>query len=171
MNKLDELEKLVKLKEQGILTEEEFTKEKKKLFSDDFTNKEELIYEGKPTIFYNINQIFLALLSGGILFIYYWLKSITRKYKMTSQRVIITEGIFSKTTKNVELYRLDDFAVNYPITMRILGFGILIIRSSDRETPNLNIVGIKELDKIAEKLRECSLSERERRGIKVWTKA
>jgi hypothetical protein len=45
------------------------------------------------------------------------------------------------------------------------------LRSTDRTTPEIRLYGVPDLATLAERLRECALRERERRGVKVWTQA
>ncbi len=129
--------------------------------------EEKIIFEGHPDIIYS----FSVYLSLFILFPYYWYKRIMIKYRITSQRIRIETGIINRKIENIELYRIDDFELAYPILMRILGYGILIIKSTDRNAPVINLYGLPNAEAIYEKLRECSLRERQRRGIKVFANA
>jgi hypothetical protein len=79
--------------------------------------------------------------------------------------------LFSKTRYNVELFRIDDYEYLRPLAMRIVGKSALVLKSSDRDIPDLIIKAIPDLDRLGEQLRECGLRERERRGIKVWANA
>jgi hypothetical protein len=53
----------------------------------------------------------------------------------------------------------------------MLGYGILQLRSSDRSTDNLRIVGLPDVDALAEQLRSCVLAERARPGVRAHTEA
>ena len=83
----------------------------------------------------------------------------------------IERGVFSKSRQDTELYRIDDIALEQPLGMRMLGHAILVLRSTDRSTPEIRLYGVRGLPALADKLRECALRERERRGVKVWTQA
>lgn len=134
-------------------------------------NIEKILFEGNPALFFDLVQILWSIVTGGFLLFYYYFKSKTTKYIISTQRIQVIEGLFSKYQKNVEIFRFDDFSVNQPFGMRILGYSELVVDSSDRETPRLVISGIKDAKNIAEILRKCSIDERDRRGIKVWAKA
>ena len=46
------------------------------------------------------------------------------------------------------MFRVDDFQLVFPVSMRMFGYGILLIQSSDRDVPNLAVLGIKNVEKI-----------------------
>jgi hypothetical protein len=52
-----------------------------------------------------------------------------------------------------------------------VGHAVLWLRSTDRSTPYRRMSGVPGLAALAETLRQAALRERERRGVKVWTKA
>jgi len=133
--------------------------------------EEHVIFEGRSAAIFSFGRLCIAILTVGIGWIVYKIQALATKYTLTSQRIQIEKGIFSKKMSTVELYRVDDFDVEFPFNMRIMGYGQLRIRSSDRETPDITLKGIKDITQIYEALRESNLLERERRGVKVWADA
>lgn len=133
--------------------------------------KERDLFIGHPAAIYKISQYFWIIITLGLAALLYWLRSISTRYELTTQRLKIEKGLLSKVRSNVEIFRIDDFELVHPIGMRLLGYGALRVKSSDRNIPDLFIYGIKEIDSLYEKLRESSLRERERRGVKVWANA
>jgi hypothetical protein len=113
----------------------------------------------------------LAILTLGIGGLCYWLASLSTRYGDHDAAGESRRGVFSKSRQDVELYRIDDIALERPIGMRLLGHGILILRSTDRSTPDLRLYGVRGIDSLAETLRTCALRERERRGVRVWAQA
>ena len=132
---------------------------------------EKNIFIGNPAPIYTLSHWFWIIITVGLGYLYFFILSKTTKFYISTQRIKIERGIFSKTKNSVELFRIDDFDLIHPIGMRILGFGALHVKSSDRNVPNIYIYGLKEIDRLFEQLRECSLRERERRDIKVWANA
>jgi|GEM_PF-326668 len=132
---------------------------------------EKNIFIGNPAVIYSIGQWFWIVITLGLAALIYWIRSISTKYQITTQRIKVVKGIFSKATNNIELYRIDDFDVYHPFTMRILGYGVLELKSSDRNAHDFYIYGLKNVDNLYEELRSNALNERERRGIKVWANA
>ena len=133
--------------------------------------EEHVVYEGRSAAMYSFGRLFIAIITVGIGWLIYKIQAVSTKYTLTTQRIQIEKGIFSKKRSTVELFRVDDFDVEFPFSMRIMGYGQLRIRSSDRETPDITLKGIRQIDAIYEALREANLMERERRGVKVWADA
>jgi uncharacterized membrane protein YdbT with pleckstrin-like domain len=132
---------------------------------------ERVLFSGRPAALYSVGRWLLAIVTLGIAGICYWLASLSTRFEITTQRVRIERGVFSKSRQDTELYRIDDIALEQPLGMRMLGHAILYLRSTDRSTPELRLYGVPGLADLAEKLREAALRERERRGVKVWTQA
>ncbi len=80
----------------------------------------------------------LAVVLGIIPLIYMfykWLVIHTNKYKITTERVFYTTGIFSKKTDTLELYRVKDIEVYEPFWQRMFKLGNIELRSSDETNP------------------------------------
>jgi len=132
---------------------------------------EKTLFSGRPAALYSLGRWVLTLLTLGIAGLCYWIASLSTRFEITTQRVRIERGVFSKSRQDTEIYRIDDITLEQPFGMRVLGHAILFLRSTDRSTPEIRLYGVPGLAALAEKLRECSLRERERRGVKVWTQA
>ncbi|PIY07753.1 MAG: hypothetical protein COZ18_15705 [Flexibacter sp. CG_4_10_14_3_um_filter_32_15] len=74
-------------------------------------------------------------------------------YTLTSERLIIKKGILTRTTDEIELYRIKDIRLIEPILQRLLGLSIVEITSSDRSNPNLSLAGIKKGDELRNTMR------------------
>ena len=129
------------------------------------------LFVGRPAVLWSLGQWVITVLTVGIALPFYWLRAISTRYRITTQRIQIERGILSKTRSNLELFRIDDHQFLRPLGMRVVGHAMLVLKSSDRNTPDLVLRGIPGLDGLSETLRECGLRERERRGIKVWANA
>ena len=92
-----------------------------------------------------------------------WLKRV--------ERTGFEQGLFSTIKASVELFRIDDFDIHRPFGMRVLGYSMLHLRSSDPDLSTVVITGIPNLEALADQLRECSLKERTRRKITTFVKA
>lgn len=132
---------------------------------------ERILFSGRPAALYSIGRWVLTILTLGIAGLFYRIASLATRFEITTQRVRIERGVFSKSRQDTELYRIDDIALEQPLGMRMVGHAILVLRSTDRSTPEVRLYGVPGLDALAEKLRDGALRERERRGVKVWTKA
>lgn len=129
------------------------------------------LFVGHPATIYSVSQWLLVVITLGIAFLVYWLRSHSLKYTITTQRVRMERGLLSKTTDNVELFRIDDFGIEKPFGMRLLGHCRLHLRSSDPSFPAGVVYGIPDLEALADTLRECSLRERTRRRVTTFVEA
>jgi hypothetical protein len=129
------------------------------------------LFVGHPAIIYSLSQWFLIVITLGIAWIVYWIKSRSLTYIVTTQRIQVERGLFSTIKASVELFRIDDFDIHRPFGMRMLGHSMLHLRSSDPDLATVVIYGIPDLDRLADTLRECSLRERTRRKITTFVKA
>lgn len=65
-----------------------------------------------------------------------WLVVKNHKYKVTSERIFYTTGIFSKKTEALELYRVRDVDMYEPFWQRLFKLGNVSLTTSDKTTPN-----------------------------------
>jgi membrane protein YdbS with pleckstrin-like domain len=121
-------------------------------------------------------HIILYMILGAILVcvfvcLNYYFKSLGTHYLITTQRIKLERGALSKVQESLELFRIDHFELRQPIGSRMLGFASLHLFSSDAELENFTLYGMHGLDALADKLRECQLRERTRRGLTTFVKA
>lgn len=132
---------------------------------------EQPIFVGHPAVIYTVWQWLAVVVTLGIAYGFYWVRSISTTYEVTSQRVRVERGIFSKVKESVELFRIDHFDLLKPLGMRLAGQCILHLRSSDPGFPSVRIYGVPELEKLGDRLREFSLQERTRRKVTTFVQA
>jgi hypothetical protein len=126
---------------------------------------ERALYTGHPAVIYSAWQWIAVILTLGLAYIYYWIQSLAITYKITSQRIKIERGVLAKTTDSVELFTIEHFDLHQTFGMRLAGYSALHLRSSDPEFHTVPVYGIKNMEQLADTLRECSLRERTRRRI------
>src|SRR5262245_51437586 len=105
------------------------------------TGAEELLFEGRPAVIGGIGSLLLAILTLGIWAIVSWVKTRGIHYKITSQRVVIESGVFSKRMEQIDLYRIVDYVVERPFGQRMLGTGNLVLETMDKTTPEVKVTG------------------------------
>ena len=132
---------------------------------------EKNLFTGHPAVIYNFWQWLAVFVTLGIAYLYYWIQSISTSYQITTQRIRVERGLFSKSKENVELFRIDHFDLHKPLGMRLVGQCILDLRSSDTSFPTVVVLGIPNLESLADTLRECSLRERSRRRVTTLVQA
>jgi len=129
------------------------------------------LFVGRPKPITSAGEWALVVLTVGIAFLFYWIRSLSMRYRITTQRVQIEHGLFSTTKDNVELFRIDHFDLHKPLGMRLAGYCLLHLRSSDASVHTVIIYGIPNLEQLADALRECSLRERTRRRVTTFVQA
>ena len=129
------------------------------------------LFTGHPAVIVSAWQWLVVVFTLGIAWLVYWIRSISTTYEITTQRVRVEHGLFSKLKENVELFRIDHFDVHKPFGMRLVGHCVLHLRSSDTSFPSVMTSGVPGLETLADTLRECSLRERTRRRVTTFVQA
>ena len=132
---------------------------------------EKPLFSGHPAVIYSAWQWFFVVITLGIALLYYWVKSLSTRFEVTSQRVRVERGLLSKVKDSLELFRIDHFDLHKPLGMRLVGHCLLHLRSSDASFQTVILYGIPDLEKLADTLRECSLRERGRRRVTTFVQA
>jgi uncharacterized membrane protein YdbT with pleckstrin-like domain len=115
-----------------------------------------------------VGAFLLAILTLGLYAIYAWVKAASVNYKITSQRVVIERGLFSKRMEQIDLYRVVDFVVERPFGQRIMGTGNIVLEAMDKTTPEVRIQAVKtDVMALYERLRYAANQEKQRRGVRV----
>jgi len=77
-----------------------------------------------------------------------------RIYEITNQRIIVKSGILSRTTDEMELYRVRDYRLSEPFYLRFFGLCNIELVTDDRTDPVLLIPAIKNGSTLLRKVRE-----------------
>jgi uncharacterized membrane protein YdbT with pleckstrin-like domain len=129
---------------------------------------EQTLFEGRPAAIASIGALALAILTVGLAAIWLWIRSLGKHYKITTERVVIETGVFSKKLEQVDLYRIQDYVADRPFGQRMLGTGNLVIKSADQTTPEVRIERIRtDVVALYEKLRKATEADKRRRGVRV----
>ena len=137
--------------------------------------KEEILWQGSQSQVLNLGThvsvlliaVIIAVL-GSILFplavvlciipllymIYKWMKIHFNKYKITTERIFFTTGIFSKKTEALELYRVKDIDVYEPFWQRIFKLGNIALQSSDETTPKFTLYAVPKPQSLQNEIRK-----------------
>ena len=118
------------------------------------------IHQCNPSQIVNLKSfVFAALLAAGIIVLgivtdtpvlyalllipvgyafWKWLEVKATKFSLTDQRLIVSNGIFTKRTNETELYRVRDTSIEEPFFYRMFGVGNVIIFSTDEAEGKLH---------------------------------
>jgi uncharacterized membrane protein YdbT with pleckstrin-like domain len=109
----------------------------------------------------------VALVVPLLIGIWKWIANRCRVYEVTTQRIRVTRGIFSKRTDELELYRVRDSSLVEPFLYRMFGAGNIEIVTMDVSTPGLTLEAIKGAAAVREELRKNIEACRDRKGVRV----
>lgn len=112
--------------------------------------KEELVWRGKPSMLTAFR------------------KSISERYEVSNQRLIVEYGILNKRTEEIELYRVQDLSVERSVFDRMFGVGNIVIHSGDATGGALVLFDIADVENVKDKIREASREERQRHRVGVF---
>ena len=92
----------------------------------------------------------IPLAYGGWL----WLGTKLKVFELTSERIRIYEGILNQKINEVELYRVKDTSIEKPFWLRLFGLSNIVLQTSDRSTPEIEINAVRDGVELRERLRK-----------------
>lgn len=129
-------------------------------------------WEGTPSHWNNAGVYLLSLILlplfglGLILFLVKFLELKFTKLKLTDQRLVITRGVLSRSTKNLELYRVKDVRLHCSFWQRMVSIGTIELVTSDFSMKSFNLDGIPTPEPIFEEMRRLVEAMRIARGVR-----
>src|SRR5260370_27225440 len=85
-----------------------------------------------------------------------YLQTKCKVYELTSERLKMSEGVFSKVTDTLEVYRVKDIETRQPFLYRLCGIGNVHLHTSDTSSPFVLIEAIPHHAGLAAKIRTQS---------------
>ena len=95
-----------------------------------------------------------------------YLQTKNKIYELTTERLRITEGVFSKTTDTLELYRVKDIETRQPFFCRMVGIENVQMNTSDTSSPFVFIDAIPSTAALADKIRNQVETIRTQKGVR-----
>lgn len=88
--------------------------------------------------------------------------SITKHYRITSERIRITEGLMGKKRIDIELVKIQDITQSQRLSERMLNLGDITVKSHDPTNPKIVLDNIADVQNVHEILRRAMLDAREK---------
>ncbi len=98
--------------------------------------------------------------------IWEWLKVKCRVFNITSERLIIDEGVFNKSQETLELYRIRDMQVKQPFWLRLFGLENIHLIATDITTESVVLDYIPSNLALRDKLRVQVEECRRKKGVR-----
>jgi len=95
-----------------------------------------------------------------------YLQTKNKVYELTTERLKITEGIFSKVTDTLELYRVKDLETRQPFLYRMFGVENVQMNTSDTSSPFIFIEAIPSAVSLGDKIRNQVEAIRAQKGVR-----
>jgi uncharacterized membrane protein YdbT with pleckstrin-like domain len=97
-----------------------------------------------------------------------WIKLRSTTYTVTNQRVLIEQGVVTKTVDEIDLRYVDDSLFQQGLVDRILGIGNVTLISSDKTTPRYVLRSISDPRGVRELIRAQAYQNSQRQ---IFTRA
>jgi len=97
-----------------------------------------------------------------------WIRLRSTMYRVTNQRVIVEQGVFSKRVDEIDLRYIDDSTFTQSLVERILGIGSVTLMSSDTNTPRYGLRSIRDPRGVRELIRAQAYQASQRQ---IFTRA
>ena len=95
-----------------------------------------------------------------------YLQTKCKIYELTTERLKTTEGVFSKVTDTLELYRVKDLETRQPFLYRFVGLENIRVNTSDLSTPVVAIEAIPRAVALGDKIRNHVEAIRAQKGVR-----
>jgi uncharacterized membrane protein YdbT with pleckstrin-like domain len=110
--------------------------------------------------------VFVGLVIPAVLALSRWLRTRCQVYEITSERIRTSTGLLSRTTTELELYRVRDYTVEEPLALRLIGRGNIVLQTSDRTNPRLVLRAVPNVKVLKDEIRTHTERMRQLRGVR-----
>jgi uncharacterized membrane protein YdbT with pleckstrin-like domain len=129
---------------------------------------EQTIWKGSPSaatdFWLNLSCLLVLPIPWAL---WKWVVRRSHVMEITTERLRITQGIFSKRTDELELYRVRDTTFLQPFILRMCGSGSLQLNTDDATTPVVLLPGIPSDQSLRDQLRKAVEACRDRKRTRV----
>ena len=119
---------------------------------------EEIVWRGTSSQWKNFGVyllcgLFCWLIVPVFFALAYYLQTRCKVFELTTQRLKITSGVFTKVTETLELYRVKDIETRQPFFSQLVGVENIQMNTSDASSPLVLIEAVPSSVGFADKLR------------------
>jgi uncharacterized membrane protein YdbT with pleckstrin-like domain len=116
---------------------------------------EEIVWRGTSSQWKNFGVYLLCGLFCWLIFmgVARYLQTRCKIFELTTQRLKITSGVFTKVTETLELYRVKDIETRQPFLSRMVGVENVQMNTSDASSPFVFIEAVPSSVGLADKIR------------------
>lgn len=130
-------------------------------------NEEQVVWSGSPSQWQNFGWFLLCVLLIPIPWaIWKWLETRNTIYTLTDQRLKFTRGVLTKTTEDLELYRVRDTKFQQSFWERMVGLGEIELYTTDETTTTVRLPFIRAAESVREKIRGLVEARRDAKRVR-----
>jgi uncharacterized membrane protein YdbT with pleckstrin-like domain len=132
---------------------------------------EQTIWNGSPSQIINLPlYILCGLFFWLVVPVFYalWKFLVVKftQYELTSERLKIRSGVINRKLDELELYRVRDYKLEQPLSLRIFRLGNVVMQTSDKTTPTVILRAIHDAESVRENIRTHVEACRMRKGVR-----
>ena len=128
---------------------------------------ERVVWSGAPSQWQNFGWFLLCLLLIPIPWaLWKWLETRNTRYTLTDERLKFTRGVLSKTTEDLELYRVRDTKFQQSFWERLVGLGEIELYTTDETTSTIRLPYIRDAEAVREKMRGLVEARRDAKRVR-----
>ena len=89
------------------------------------------------------------------------------KYFLSEDRLFMQTGLLNMKMEEVLLYRVSDIGVHISLFQRLFAFGTIVIHSSDKSAPHLELKNVKDPLVVKELIHKHVEQMKTQRGVRI----
>ena len=158
--------------------------------------EEKPVWQGNPSQLLNLHIFLMCLLLGGVLLfaaIYFrqnlsapwpyvigglalipfgvalarYLQTKFWRYELTSERLRIRQGVLSRRTDEIELYRVKDYVLSEPFALRMFGLGDIVLTTTDDANRTVLLKAVRRPTSLRDEIRRHVEVRRQVKGVRI----
>ena len=130
-------------------------------------NDERIEWQGHPSQWQNLGWFVACVLLLPIPWAFWrWLETRNTTYTLTDQRLKTTRGVFTRTTEDLELYRVRDNRFEQSFAERLFGLGQVVLFTTDETSPEVRLTFITDAEAVREKIRALVEARRDAKRVR-----
>ena len=89
------------------------------------------------------------------------------RYYLSEDRLFVQQGLFSMKMEEILLYRISDLSVRVSLWQRIFNVGTIVVHSSDKTSPHLELKNVKDPLVVKELIHKHTEAMKDARGVHI----
>ncbi len=140
--------------------------------SETVMGEEQVVWRGHSSHLVNFGVfvlcgLFCWLIVPIIIAFWKYLQNRYRIYEVTTQRIKMITGVFSRATEEVELYRVRDYRLEEPFWTRLFGLGNIVVSTTDNTNQVVVIEAIPNANELRDQIRTHVEICREKKHVRI----